>query len=152
MPARAKLKTNRSLKLQVLWERRYAGVSWPSAQGHTEPAGWSSCPGPPGPPPSCLDVSGLPTGEKTHIFTHIPHPIASLSQHRWKQNYSLQTWGLENSTCSFSSYERSNSIDSTLSSQSLPPFIIGGLSADIRSRGCVPPGLLFSMILGLFPF
>lgn len=50
---------------QVLWEMRCGGVSRPSAQGHTGPAGWSSCPGPPAPPPSCLDVSGLPARE-TH--------------------------------------------------------------------------------------
>lgn len=52
---------------QVLWEMRCGGVSRPSVQGHTEPAGWSSCPGPPAPPPSCLDVSGLPARE-THTY------------------------------------------------------------------------------------
>lgn len=69
-----------------------------------------------------------------------------------KKNYSLQTWGLENSTCSFSSYEWSNSSDSMLSSLLLPPFIIGGLSADIRSRGGSFWAPFFQWFLGCFLF
>lgn len=58
---------------QVLWEKRCGGVSRPSAQGHTEPAGWSSCPCPPAPPPSCLDVSGLPARETHYIISKRAH-------------------------------------------------------------------------------
>lgn len=145
-------KTERSLKLRVLWGMKCGGVSWPPGQGHTEPAGWSSCPGPPAPPPSCLGVSGLPTGE-THILTvkgHIPHPIAALCQHKWKNMYSLQTWGLQNPKWGFSSYKTSNSSDSMLISLSLPPSFNRWISSCHKSRGGPPTRLLFWMIIWLF--